>query len=103
MALERHDDHWVWVGGPVPPGSDAITIWRVISVWRSVADDTHLMRHEQAHLDQWRDLGIPRFLAQYLGAYARGRLHGYSHKAAYRLIPLEVEAEQAAVDADNGP
>jgi len=100
MALERRGDHWVWVGGPVPPGSDAITIWRVISVRRRAADDTHLMRHEQEHLHQWSDLGVGRFLAQYLGAYVRGRLHGYGHKAAYRLIPLEVDAEQAAVDAD---
>jgi len=101
MALERVDDHWVWVGGPVPPGSDAITVWRVISVRRHSADNAHLMRHEQEHLAQWRRLGVGRFLAQYLGAYLRGRFHGYGHKAAYRLIPLEVEAEQAAVDADN--
>ncbi len=101
MALERRADHWVWVGGPVPPGSDAITVWRVISVRRRCAGDTHLMRHEQEHLRQWSELGVGRFLAQYLGAYTRGRLHGYGHKAAYRLIPLEVEAEQAAVDADN--
>jgi len=101
MALERVDDHWVWVGGPVPPGSDAITVWRVISVRRRSAGDVHLMRHEQEHLAQWRRLGVGRFLAQYLGAYLRGRFHGYGHKAAYRLIPLEVEAEQAAVDADH--
>ncbi len=101
MALERRADHWVWVGGPVPPGSDAITVGRVIILRRRCAGDSHLMRHEQEHLRQWRELGVGRFLAQYLGAYMRGRSHGYGHKAAYRLIPLEVEAEQAAVDADN--
>ncbi len=47
MPLRREPDHWVWVGGPVPPGSDAITIWRVISVRTASADDPHLMRHEQ--------------------------------------------------------
>ncbi len=99
MGVQRRDDHWVWVGGPVPPGSDAITVWRVISVRRSAAGNTHLMRHEEAHLDQWRELGVVRFLCDYLGAYARGRLHGYGHRSAYRMIPLEVEAEQAAVDA----
>ncbi len=99
MGLRRVDDHWVWEGGPVPPGSDAITIWRVISVRKAHASNAHLMRHEEEHLRQWRDLGFFPFLAQYLGAYFRGRLNGYGHRAAYRLIPLEVEAEQAAVDA----
>lgn len=102
MGLQRHDDHWVWVGGPVPPGADAITIGRVISVRRRAAADAHLMRHEREHVRQWRALGATRFLVEYLGAYLRGRLHGYSHRAAYRLIPLEVEAEQAAVDAETG-
>jgi len=100
MALERHGDHWVWVGGPVPPGSDAITIGNVVSVRRRAAADAHLMRHEREHVRQWRELGVIGFLRSYLGAYFRGRRAGYSHKAAYRLIPLEVEAEQAAVDAD---
>ena len=99
MGLRRVDDHWVWKGGPVPPGSDAITVWRVISVRKAHADNAHLMRHEEEHLRQWRELGVPRFLVEYLGAYLRGRLNGYGHRAAYRLIPLEVEAEQAAVDA----
>lgn len=103
MALRRVRDHWVWEGGPVPPGSDAITIWRVISVRRQHADNAHLMRHEEEHLRQWRELGIPRFLTQYLGAYFRGRLNGYGHRAAYRLIPLEVEAEQAVLDAEAPP
>lgn len=103
MALRRVGDHWVWEGGPVPPGSDAITIWRVISVRKAHAGSAHLMRHEEEHLRQWRELGVRRFLAQYLGAYLRGRLDGYGHRAAYRLIPLEVEAEQAAVDAPAAP
>jgi hypothetical protein len=100
MPLRREADHWVWVGGPVPPGSDAITIGPVISVRRAAAGDAHLMRHEQEHVRQWRELGPARFLRLYLGAYVRWRFHGYGHRAAYRLIPLEVEAEQAAVDAD---
>jgi hypothetical protein len=99
VGLRREDDHWVWVGGPVPPGSDAITIWRVISVRRQAADDPRLMRHEREHVRQWQELGVPRFLARYLGAYVGWRVKGFGHRAAYRLIPLEVEAEQAAVDA----
>ena len=27
-GIRRRGDHWIWVGGPVPPGSDAITIGR---------------------------------------------------------------------------
>ncbi len=92
----RRGDHWIWVGGPVPPGSDAITLGAVISVRRRAAADSHLLRHEEEHVRQWRDLGYGRFLQRYLGAYLRGRLQGFGHQAAYRLIPLEVEAEGAA-------
>lgn len=101
MRIRRETDHWVLVGGPVPPGSDAITIWRVISVRAAVADDAHLMRHEQEHLRQWRDLGIARFGWQYLGSYLRGRRKGLAHREAYLAIPLEVEAREAA-DRDTG-
>jgi hypothetical protein len=96
MRLRRRDNHWLLVGGPVPPGSAAITIGSVISVRRRYADDARLLRHEEEHVRQWRELGYLRFLRQYLGAYVRWRRAGFGHQAAYRLIPLEVEAEEAA-------
>ena len=96
MRLERRGDHWLLVGGPVPPGSAAITIGSVISVRRRYAADARLLRHEEEHVRQWRELGYARFLRQYLGAYARWRRAGFGHQAAYRLIPLEVDAERAA-------
>jgi hypothetical protein len=96
VAIERRGDHWVWVGGPVPPGSDAITIGPVISVRRRHASSAHLLRHEEEHVRQWRELGYVSFLRRYLGSYAAWRWRGFGHKAAYRLIPLEVEAEEAA-------
>jgi len=96
MRLRRHGDHWLLVGGPVPPGSAAITIGSVVSVRRRYADDERLLCHEAEHVRQWRELGKLRFLRQYLGAYMRWRRQGFSHQAAYRLIPLEVEAEAAA-------
>lgn len=96
MRLQRHGDHWLLVGGPVPPGSAAITIGSVVSVRRRYADDPRLLRHEAEHVRQWRELGAVRFLREYLGAYARLRRQGFGHQAAYRLIPLEVEAEAAA-------
>ena len=96
MRLRRHGDHWLLVGGPVPPGSAAITIGSVVSVRRRYADDARLLRHEAEHVRQWRELGKVRFLRQYLGAYLRWRGRGFGHQAAYRLIPLELEAEAAA-------
>lgn len=96
MPFVRRADHWLWVGGPVPPGADAITIGSVVSIRRKAADDARLLRHEIEHVRQWRALGAPRFLRRYLGAYFRWRVRGYGHWAAYRRIPLEVEAEWAA-------
>lgn len=96
MGLERRGDHWLWVGGPVPPGSDAITIWSVVSVRRRSADNPRLLRHEAEHVRQWHELGPARFLRNYLGSYVRWRRLGFGHHAAYRLIPLEEEAERAA-------
>lgn len=104
MGFERHGDHWLWVGGPVPPGSDAITIGSVISVRRKHARSPDLLRHEEEHVRQWRTLGAWRFLRIYLGSYFAWRWRGFGHRAAYRLIPLEVEAERAArrAAADDG-
>ncbi len=96
MRLQRHGDHWLLVGGPVPPGSAAITLGPVVSVRRTYAGDPVLLRHEAEHVRQWRELGAVEFLRQYLGAYLGWRRQGFGHQAAYRLIPLEVEAEAAA-------
>src|SRR6476619_7510269 len=96
MQLRRHGDHWLLVGGPVPPGSAAITIGSVVSVRRRYADDQRLLVHEAEHVRQWRELGKVRFLREYLGAYVHWRREGFGHVAAYRLIPLEVAAEEAA-------
>ncbi len=96
MHLRRHEDHWLLVGGPVPPGSAAITIGSVVSVRRRYAEDQRLLRHEAEHVRQWRELGPVRFLRGYLGAYVGWRRQGFGHQAAYRLIPLEVAAEEAA-------
>lgn len=92
MKLERRDGYWLLIGGPVPPGSSAITIGSVVSVRRRAAGSVGLLRHEAVHVAQWRHLGVVRFLAGYLGYYALGRLRGWSHRAAYRRIPHEVEA-----------
>ena len=62
------------------------------------------MRHELVHVRQWRELGVVRFLREYLGAYLRGRWNGYGHQEAYRRIPLEVQAEREATATEaTGP
>jgi hypothetical protein len=96
MAFEHHPGHWRWVGGPVPPGSAAITLGPVISVRRRAAGNERLMRHELVHVEQWRRLGVAGFLIGYLGAYFRWRLLLHGHRDAYRRIPLEIEAEWRA-------
>jgi len=103
LGIERRGDHWLWVGGPVPPGSDAITIGPVVSVRRRSAGNGRLLRHEEEHVRQWRELGVLRFLRIYLGSYVRFRRLGFGHQAAYRLIPLEAEAERAARMASVAP
>ncbi len=103
MGIERHPDHWRWVGGPVPPGSDAITFGSLVLVRRRAAASARLLRHELAHVEQWRRLGAVRFLWRYLGAYARERRRGHGHREAYLRIPLEIEAEQSARREDPGP
>lgn len=96
MKLERHEGYWLLVGGPVPPGSSAITIGPLISVRERAARSRRLLRHELVHVAQWRELGVVGFLAGYLGHYLRARLRFWPHKAAYRRIPHEVEAEWVA-------
>lgn len=92
MRLERREGYWLLVGGPVPPGMAAITLGSLVSVRRRAVSDERLLRHELAHVAQWRRLGVPGFLARYLGAYMRGRLAGRTHREAYRAIPLERDA-----------
>ena len=92
----------VWVGGPVPPGSSAITLGRLIIVRREAADNDRLLRHELVHVEQWRRYGVVGFLRRYLGAYLRLRFRGHGHKDAYRRIPLEEEAERLSRDPDEG-
>lgn len=78
------------------PGVAAMTLGRWVLVRRGHEHDAGLLRHELAHVRQWRELGAPRFLWRYLGAYARLRRAGLGHDAAYEAIPLEEEARRLA-------
>lgn len=96
MRIERREGYTLLVGGPVPRGAAAITIRSVISIRERCLEDDHLLRHELVHVRQWRELGVVRFGAMYLASYVRSRWEGYGHWAAYRRIPLEIEAEWEA-------
>lgn len=96
LRLERRPDHWRLVGGPVPPGYAAITLGPVVFVRERCAGDEVLAAHEAEHVRQWRRHGTVGFLRRYLGSYLRLRLKGWPHLAAYRRIPLEIEAAWVA-------
>jgi len=78
------------------PGVAAMTLGPLILMRRDHAGDEALVAHELVHVRQWRELGAVRFLWRYLGAYTHGRAAGLGHAAAYRAIPLEVEARELA-------
>lgn len=83
----------------MPPGAAAITLGRLIIVRRGVPERQgwdRLLRHELIHVEQWQRLGLLRFALRYAGAYAWLRLRGWTHWAAYRRLPLEIEAEWRA-------
>ena len=92
MRVEQRDGYRVIVGGPVPPQADAITLGKTIIVRDAASDSDGLMRHELVHVRQFRELGPIGFLRRYVGSYLAFRLSGFNHMAAYRRIPLEVEA-----------
>jgi hypothetical protein len=84
----------------LPPGAGGMTLGRWILLRRDdLVDGTStLIAHELVHARQWQELGIGRFLWRYLSAYARNLARMRRHDAAYRAIPLEVEAYELAAD-----
>ena len=91
LPIERRDGYWLWLGGPVPPGSSGITLGRLIIIRRHSVS-ARLLKHELVHVRQFARLGAPRFLVGYVAQYLRWRLRGYPHAGAYRRIPEEIEA-----------
>ncbi|MGZ4688531.1 MAG: hypothetical protein ACXVKA_13175 [Acidimicrobiia bacterium] len=74
------------------PGIVAMTIDRWILVRSGRELDVDLIAHELVHVQQWRELGVLRFLVRYVGEYLRLRLEGKQHWAAYSAISFEAEA-----------
>jgi hypothetical protein len=96
MRVERRDGYVLLVGGPVPPGADAITLGPVVSVRAGHEASPYLIRHELVHVRQWRRFGAPGFAVRYLADYARWRVRGKGHQGAYRRIGFEIEADWVA-------
>jgi hypothetical protein len=92
VRLERHDGYWLLIG-IAAPGASATTLGPLIMMRERSLGNERLLRHELVHVRQWRELGVTGFLRRYLGAYVSWRLRAHPHWAAYRRIPLEIEAE----------
>jgi hypothetical protein len=91
----RNEDHWLWIGGPVPRGSMGLTLGSLVIVRTDAAFSesfAELLRHERVHVRQFREHGAVGFVVRYVGSYLKSRLRGYGHWAAYRKIPFEAEA-----------
>lgn len=96
MRIERRDGATLVVTRLVAPGAAATTLGRWVLIRPEALGSARLIRHELVHVRQWRRLGVGGFLRRYLTAYLRWRLRRYPHWAAYRRIPLEIEAEWEA-------
>lgn len=95
MSIEQRDGYRLWEGGPVPRGSDGITLGSLVIV-RPGRATPYLLRHEQVHVRQWRRFGLVGFSARYLGSYLLWRLRRKGHRGAYLRIPMEIEADWVA-------
>jgi hypothetical protein len=96
VRIERRDGAILVLSRWAAPGASATTLGRFIFMRESAAGSDRLLRHELVHVRQWRHLGVAGFGLRYLGAYVSWRLRRYPHWAAYRRIPLEIEADWEA-------
>jgi hypothetical protein len=96
MRIERRDGAVLVISRWAAPGADATTLGRFVFIRARAADSPRLLRHELVHVRQWRRLGVAGFGVRYLRAYLGWRVRRYPHWAAYRRIPLEIEADWEA-------
>jgi hypothetical protein len=99
VRIERRSGAVLVLSRFAAPGAAATTLGRFIFMRESAAGSERLLRHELVHVRQWRRFGVAGFGVRYLGAYLRWRLRRYPHWAAYRRIPMEIEAEWEARSA----
>ncbi len=76
------------------PGCCGLTLGRLILLRRGFDSPVSpaLLAHELVHVEQYARLGIRRFLWRYLREYVVNLKRLRSHRQAYRVISLEVEA-----------
>jgi hypothetical protein len=85
----KHKAKWVtWFG------VDGMTFGRHVFLNPAHFNNERLIRHEQAHVDQYARDGIVRFLARYIWEYACGLIEHCNHRDAYLNISYEVEARK---------
>jgi hypothetical protein len=96
VRIERRAGAVIVLSRFAAPGASATTLGRFIFMRTEAAGSERLLRHELVHVRQWRRFGVAGFGVRYLGAYTRWRLRRYPHWAAYRRIPMEIEAEWEA-------
>ena len=98
MPFRRLGEATLWIGGPVPPGADAMTLGRLILVRKGHDSSATLIAHELVHVRQFEEQGFVPFLLGYVGRYLLLRLDGWPHLAAYRRLPAEIEARWVTHD-----
>jgi hypothetical protein len=96
VRIERRDGAILVISRWAAPGASATTLGRFIFVREASVGSERLLRHELVHVGQWRRLGVIGFSVRYLATYLGWRLRRYPHWAAYRRIPLEIEADWEA-------
>lgn len=57
-----------------------------------------IVRHELAHVDQVREVGLVKFLVGYAREYVANRRRGLDPEAAYESISFEVQARAAEME-----
>lgn len=87
-----HFSSWIFKL-PVLKKYEAITLGRWVFFKYAEADvPTSLIRHEQVHIDQIKQIGVARFYLAYVLYFAAGLLRVGKWNQAYREIPFEAEA-----------
>jgi hypothetical protein len=96
MRVERREGAVLVISRWAAPGASATTLGRFVFVRERAVESARLIRHELVHVRQWRRLGLVGFGLRYVGAYLGWRARRYPHGAAYRRVPLEIEADWEA-------
>lgn len=82
----------------LPPGAEGMTSGRFVLLKRDEPQDgtSSLIAHELVHVRQFAERGRIWFAAAYVFHYLRNLVRSRSHHRAYRAIPQEIEAYDAA-------